>query len=94
MRSASGQVIVSSVAPAPTLTALAASLLIGLAAVVRMAGPAAGGFEHLTGVIRLPRRVTATIVTLFALAAVVFLVDLVRRARSRRPEEERGGARP
>jgi len=87
LRSASGQVIVSSVAPAPTLTALAASLLIGLAAVVRMAGPAADGFEPLTGVIRLPQRVTVTIVTLFTLAAVVFLVDLARRARTRRAEE-------
>ena len=94
MRSASGQVIVSSVAPALTLTALAASLLIGLAAVVRMAGPAADGFEPLTGIIRLPQRVTATIVTLFTLAAVVFLVDLARRARRRRPEEGEAALAP
>jgi hypothetical protein len=87
LRSASGQVIVSSVAPALTLTALAASLLIGLAAVIRMAGPTADGFEDLTGVIRLPYRVTGTIVTLFTLAAVVFVMDLVRRARLRRREE-------
>lgn len=87
MRSAAGQVIVSPVAPALTLTILAASLLIGLAAVIRMADPAAGGFEDLTGVIRLPHPVTGTIVTLFTLAAVVFVVDLVRRARTRRREE-------
>ena len=88
MRSGSGQVIVSPVAPALTFTALAASLLIGLAAVVRMAGPGADGFENLAGVIRLPQRVTGTIVTLFTLAAVVFVIDLTRRARRRRPEED------
>jgi hypothetical protein len=87
LRSARGQVIVSSVAPALTLTALAASLLIGLAAVIRMAGPAVDDFESLTGVIRLPQRVTGTIVTLFTLAAVVFVMDLARRARMRRREE-------
>ena len=73
--------------PALTFTILAASLLIGLAAVMRMAGPAADGYTDLTGVIRLPYLVTGTIVTLFTLAAVVFVVDLVRRARTRRPEE-------
>ena len=79
--------MVSPVSPALTFTALAASLLIGLAAVIRMAGPAADGVENLTGVIRLPYRVTGTIVTLFTLAAVVFVVDLARRARMRRREE-------
>ena len=74
-------------APALTLTALAASLLIGLAAVIRMAGPPTEGFEDLTGVIRLPHPVTGIIVTLFTLAAVVFVIDLARRARMRRPEE-------
>jgi hypothetical protein len=87
LRSAAGQVIVSSVSPALTFTALAASLLIGLAAVIRMAGPAADGFEDLTGVIRLPQPVTGAIVTLFTLAAVVFVVDVARRARRRRCEE-------
>jgi hypothetical protein len=75
------------VAPALTLTALAASFLIGLAAVIRMAGPATDSFENLTGVIRLPHPVTGTIVTLFTLAAVVFVMDLARRARMRRREE-------
>jgi len=93
LRSAARQVIVSSVAPALTFTALAASLLIGLAAVIRMASPAADGFEDLTGVIRLPYLVTGTIVTLFTLAAVVFVVDLVRRARTRRREEDEEAAR-
>ena len=74
-------------APALTLTILAASLLIGLAAIIRMADPAAGSLEDLTGVIRLPHPVTGTIVTLFTLAAVVFVVDLARRARTRRREE-------
>ena len=87
LRSLPGQVIVSPVTPAFALTALAASLLIGLAAVVRMGGPPADGFADLTGVIRLPSRVTATIVALFTLAAVVFVVDIARRARRRRPEE-------
>jgi Domain of unknown function (DUF4129) len=94
LRSGFGQVMVSPVAPALTLTALAASLLIGLAAVVRMAGPAADGFENLTGVIRLPQGVTGTIVTLFTLAAVVFVVDLARRARRRRREDGEGALGP
>jgi len=87
LRSGSRQVIVTPVAPALTLTALAASLLIGIAAVVRMADPAADGFESLTGVIRLPQRLTGTIVTLFALAAAVFVIDLAGRSRRRRREE-------
>ena len=92
MRSAGAQVIVSPVSPALTFTTLAASLLIGLAAVIRMAGPAADGFEGLTGVIRLPHPVTGTIVTLFTLAAVVFVMDLARRARRRRHEEDEEAA--
>ena len=81
-------------APALILTALAASLLVGLAAVVRMAGPAADGSGDISGVIRLPVPVTSTIVTLFALAAGVFLLDLFRRARSRRREEALAGLGP
>ncbi len=87
MRSASERVMVSLVASALTWALLAGSLVIGLAALVRMAGPAAGGPDDLTGTIRLPELVTGTIVTLFALAALVFLVGLLRRMRSRRAEE-------
>jgi hypothetical protein len=76
--------MVSFVAPLLAWAGLAASFLLGLAAVIRMAGPAAG-LDHSTGVIRLPREVTAFIVSLFALAAAVFLIHLVRRGWSRRP---------
>jgi hypothetical protein len=61
--------------------------VIGLAAVIRMAGPIAG-IGHATGVIRLPREVTATIVGLFALAAVVFVSHVLRRGWSRRQAED------
>jgi hypothetical protein len=67
---------------------LAASLVVGLAALVRMADPATGQIDEVTGVIRLPWLVTWTIITLLTLAAVVFLVDLVRRMRSRRHEDD------
>ena len=67
---------------------LAASLIVGLAALVRMADPAPGRPDDITGVIRLPVLVTWTIITLLSLAAVVFLVDLVRRMRSRRHEDD------
>ena len=75
--------MVSFVAPLLAWAGLAASFLLGLAAVIRMAGPAAG-VDHATGVIRLPRDVTVFIVSLFALAAAVFLIDLFRRGWSRR----------
>jgi hypothetical protein len=80
--------MVSSVTPALIWVPLAASFVIGLAAVVRMATPLSGGGTDLTGMIRLPQPVTATIVTLFSLAAAVFLVDLLRRAARRRDEED------
>ena len=90
--------MVSFVAPLLAWAGLAASFLLGLAAVIRMAGPAAGVADSPSGVIRLPREVTATILVLFALAAIVFLTHLVRRARSRRqpgedPPEGAGEAR-
>lgn len=66
---------------------LAASLVVGLAALVRMADPA-GGPDDITGVIRLPWLVTWTIIALFSLAALVFFVDLARRMRSRRRDGE------
>lgn len=62
---------------------LPVSLVVGLAAVLRMAGPAAGR-DDLTGIIRLPRPVTGAILTLFGLAVAVFLAGVVRRMRSRR----------
>jgi hypothetical protein len=67
---------------------LAASLVVGLAALVRMADPASGQLDDVTGVIRLPELVTWSIITLLGLAAMVFLVDLVRRMRSRRHEDD------
>lgn len=65
---------------------LAVSLVVGVAALLRMAGPATAGPDPVSGAIRLPMPVTATIVTLFAIAGLVFMVALVRRMRSRRPE--------
>ena len=70
--------MVAFVAPPLTWALLAGSFLIGLAAVIRMAGPA-GGMDHPAGVIRLPRELTATIVTLFVLAALVFVSHVGRR---------------
>ncbi len=94
MRSASERVMVSPMAPVLSGTLLAASLVIGLAALVRMADPAAGGLDDLTGSIRLPELVTGTIVTLFALSALVFFLGLVRRMRSRLQAEEVGALGP
>ena len=87
MRSASGCVIVSAVTALPAWTLLAASLVIGLAALVRMAGPAPVGPDDIAGNIRLPSPVTIAIAALFALAALVFVVGLVRRLRSARSGE-------
>ena len=81
--------MVAFVAPPLTWGLLAGSFLIGLAAVIRMAGPA-GGMDHPAGVIRLPREVTATIVTLFVLAALVFVSHVGRRVWSRRNPDEQG----
>jgi Domain of unknown function (DUF4129) len=79
--------MVSAVTATLTWTLLGASLVVGLAALVRMADPAALSAHEITGVVRLAEGLTRTVVALFALAAVVFLVDLVRRLRSRRREE-------
>jgi hypothetical protein len=76
------------VTPALVWVPLAASFVIGLAAVIRMATPESVSGDTMTGAIRLPQALTATIATLFALAALVVLVDLVRRAVSRRREED------
>lgn len=74
--------MVALVAPLLAWAGLAASFVIALSAVVRMAGPAPVGHD-VSGVIRLPAHLTAAIVTLFGLAVAVFVVDLVRRALSR-----------
>jgi len=81
--------MVSFVAPLLAGVSLAACFVIGLAAAIRMAGPIAG-MDHPTGVIRLPTEVTATIVSLFALAALVFVAHVLRRGWSRRHAEDAG----
>jgi len=80
--------MVSAVTATLTWTLLGASLVVGLAALVRMADPAALSAHELTGAVRLAEGLTRTVVALFTMAAIVFLVDLVRRLRSRRRGEE------
>jgi hypothetical protein len=53
-----------------------------------MSGPADGSAGALTGVILLPSPVSGAILTLFALAAAVFGLDLLRRMRTKRHDEE------
>ena len=91
MRRLAGTGIVAAVAPLSAWAGLAAGFIIALAAALRMAG-AVDEADQAVGVIRLPAPVTAVIVTLFGLALLVFLGDLVRRILSR----ERGpvGALP
>jgi len=74
--------MVALVAPLLAWAGLAASFLIALAAVMRMAGPAPAGHD-VSGVIRLPEHVTTAIVTLFGLAVLVFVADLVWRVLSK-----------
>jgi hypothetical protein len=71
---------------------LAASLVLGLAALVRIADPTGLGTEDVTSVIRLPSSVTVAVATLFSLASLVFLVGVLRRMRSRRHGEDELGA--
>jgi hypothetical protein len=80
--------MVSGVAPALIWVSLAASFVIGLAAVVRMAAPESASGDAVSGRIHLPQALTATIVTLFAIAAAVLFIDLLRRALSRRRDED------
>jgi hypothetical protein len=87
LRSADEHVMVSAVAPALAWILLAASLVTGLAALVRMADPGAAVAHDLKGALRLAEGLTRTVVALFTLAAAVFLADLVRRLRSRRRGE-------
>jgi len=74
--------MVAPVTPLLAWAGLAASFVIALAAVLRMAGPAPAGHD-VSGVIRLPEHVTTVIVTLFGLAVLVFVVDLVWRVWSK-----------
>jgi hypothetical protein len=67
---------------------LPVSLVVGLAAVLRMAGPVVGDPDDLKGSIRLPWPVTEAILALLALAALVFVVGVVRRLLGRRGSGE------
>src|SRR5258706_16033311 len=69
---------------------LAASLIVGVGGLLRMAGPDAAGPDGMTGIIRLPTAVTATILTLFAVAGLVFLVAVARPTRRRRARQLAG----
>jgi hypothetical protein len=71
-----------------TWVLLAASLVVGLAALVRMADPAGSGGDGIVGVIRLSSVVTWTILSLFGLAATILAVDVARRMRSKRQGDE------
>jgi Domain of unknown function (DUF4129) len=82
LRTVPGTGKVAPVAPLVAWAGLAAGFVIALAAALRMAGPVPDG-HHASGVIRLPGPVTTAILTLFGLALLVFLGDLVRRAVSR-----------
>lgn len=84
MRSGAWHVIVSAVASALTPVLLAVSLVGGLAALLRMAGPVAAVPDEVGGALRLPPWLTGTIGVVFALAVLVFLLGLARRLRSRR----------
>jgi hypothetical protein len=63
---------------------LPVSLVVGLAALLRMAGPGVGDPDDLKGIIRLPLPVTWMIFGLFGLAALVFIIGLARRTLGRR----------
>jgi hypothetical protein len=86
LRTLAGTGIVAAVAPLSAWAGLAAGFVLALAAALRMAGAVAEA-DQVVGVIRLPGPVTTVVVSLFALALLVFLGDLVRRtlSRERRP---------
>src|SRR2546430_12503768 len=79
--------MVSFVAPLLICVSLAGCFVIGGGGVNRWAGRVAGS-EQAPGVIGLRGEVTATIVALFALATVVFVVHMLRLAWSRRHAED------
>src|SRR5262245_17994807 len=91
LRSTPRGVMVSVVAPALAWILVAASLVIGLAAVVRMSGPALPD-EEIDGIIALPEPLAAIILGLFALAGIVFVVNVLRRGLFKRREDEDGGS--
>jgi len=66
---------------------LVASLVVGLAGLVRLADPAATGADDLTGVIRLPASLTSAIAVIVTLAVVVFFLGIARALRARRQGE-------
>ena len=76
-----------------TWALLTASLVVGLAALVRIADPTAASADDITGIIRLPSLVTGAIITLFGAAGLVLVIDLVHRMRSRRHEDDEEDAR-
>ncbi|HMH52422.1 MAG TPA: DUF4129 domain-containing protein [Candidatus Acidoferrum sp.] len=73
---------------------LPVSFVVGLAALLRMAGPVAGEADDLKGFIRLPVPVTWMIYGLFGLAALVFLIGLARRVLGRRRRSGEGELLP
>ena len=89
MRTGARTGMVARVAPLLAWVGLGTGFVIALAAALRMAGSVPDG-DHVTGAIRLPGPVTAAILTLFGLALVVFLGDLVRRALSKGNREDDG----
>jgi hypothetical protein len=73
---------------------LPVSLVVGLAALLRMAGPVAGDPGDLREIIRLPGLVTWTILALFGLAALAFVVGLARRVLGQRRRSGEGELLP
>jgi Domain of unknown function (DUF4129) len=73
---------------------LPVSLVVGLAALLRMAGPGVGDPDDLKGIIRLPMPVTRVIFGLFGLAALVFIVGVARRVLGRRRRSGEGELLP
>src|SRR5712692_4804216 len=66
---------------------LAASLIVGVSGLLRMASPDAAGPDGMTGTIRWAQVVTVTILTLFAGGGLVFAVAVARRMRRRRARQ-------